>query len=334
MIQHSMISKSIERAQKKVEENNFGIRKRLLEYDDVMNSQREVIYARRRNALFGERLAIDLDNAFYDSCQVMAAQFEGNRKDYEFFKLQVAKEFTFDTQVSKEEFAKIPTQELSERLYDELNSFYQRKRVSLNESILPVLKNMQARNNKIERVAIPFSDGNKGMQVVVGLESAIESEGAELLDSVEKQITLGLIDEGWKVHLRQMDETKTSVQLASYEQKDPLLIYKFEAFELFKTMINETNKSIVSFLSRANIPVEQEQDLNAARERKTDMSKMQNNKAEVDAAGEDYAANENDYFDPSQQVKQEPIKREEPKIGRNDKCPCGSGKKYKHCHGK
>ena len=334
MIQHGMISKSIERAQKKVEENNFGIRKRLLEYDDVMNSQREVIYARRRNALFGERLAIDLDNAFYDSCSVMASQFEGERGDHEFFKLQVAKEFTFDTEISKEEFAKISTQDLTDRLYHELNNFYQRKKQSLNESVLPVLKQMQIRNSNIDRVAIPFTDGNKGMQVVVGLDSAIESEGSELLDSVEKQITLGLIDEGWKVHLRQMDETKTSVQMASYEQKDPLLIYKFEAFELFKTMINDTNKSIVSFLSRAGIPAEQEQDVRAAQERRTDMSNMQSNKAAVDAAGEDYAANENDYYDPSQQVKQEPIRREEPKVGRNEKCPCGSGKKYKRCHGK
>jgi len=334
MIQHSMISKSIERAQKKVEENNFGIRKRLLEYDDVMNSQREVIYARRKNALFGERLAIDLDNAFFDSCSVLAAEFDGNRKDYEYFKLQVAKEFTFETTISKEEFGKISTDDLTHRLYDDLNAFYQRKKQALNETILPVLKNMQERNNKIDKVAIPFTDGHKGMQVVVGLNTAIESEGAEMLNSVEKQITLGLIDEGWKVHLRQMDETKTSVQMASYEQKDPLLIYKFEAFELFKTMIHETNKNIVSFLSRGGIPAEQEQDINAARERKTDMSRMQNNKAEIDAAGEDYAANENDYFDPGTQQKQEPIRRDEPKIGRNDQCPCGSGKKYKHCHGK
>jgi len=333
MIQHGMISKSIERAQKKVEENNFGIRKRLLEYDDVMNSQREVIYARRKNALFGERLAIDLDNAFYDSCQVLAASFDGS-KDFEYFKLQIAKEFAIDTSIEKEEFGKMNTDKLTERLYDELLTFYERKKQALKENVLPVLKNMQSRNSNIDRVAIPFTDGNKAMQVVVGLESAIESEGAELLDSVEKQITLGLIDEGWKVHLRQMDETKTSVQMASYEQKDPLLIYKFEAFELFKTMISETNKSIISFLCKAGIPAEQEQDVRAAQERKTDMSNMSSNKAAVDAAGDDYAANENDYYDPSQNVKQEPIVRDEPKIGRNDKCPCGSGKKYKQCHGK
>ncbi len=333
MIQHGMISKSIERAQKKVEENNFGIRKRLLEYDDVMNSQREVIYARRKNALFGERLAIDLDNAFYDSCQVLAASFDSN-KDFEYFKLQIAKEFAIDTGIEKEEFAKMSSDALTERLYDELLTFYERKKQLLKDNVLPVLKNMQARNSNIDRVAIPFTDGQKGMQVVVGLESAIESDGTELLDSIEKQITLGLIDEGWKVHLRQMDETKTSVQMASYEQKDPLLIYKFEAFELFKTMINDTNKKIVSFLCKAGIPADEEQDVQAARERKTDMSRMQSNKAAVDAAGDDYAANENDYYDPSRQVKQEPIRREEPKVGRNEPCPCGSGKKYKHCHGK
>lgn len=334
MIQHSMISKSIERAQKKVEENNFGIRKRLLEYDDVMNSQREVIYARRKNALFGERLAIDLDNAFYDSCQVMAAQFDGN-KDYEFFKLQIAKEFAIDTTIEKAAFDKMSTDALTEKLYDELLTFYERKKQALKENVIPVLKNMQSGGRNIERVAIPFTDGNKGMQVVVGLESAIESDGEELLDSIEKQITLGLIDDGWKVHLRQMDETKTSVQMASYEQKDPLLIYKFQAFELFKTMISDTNKSIISFLCKAGIPAEKEQDVRAAQERKTDMSNMSSNKAAVDAAGDDYAANENDqYHNPSQPVKQEPIRREEPKVGRNEPCPCGSGKKFKQCHGK
>jgi preprotein translocase subunit SecA len=332
MIQHGMISKSIERAQKKVEENNFGIRKRLLEYDDVMNSQREVIYARRKNALFGERLAIDLDNAFYDSCQVMASQFSDS-KDFEFFKLQIAKELAIDTDITKEEFGKMNQDALTDRLYNDLLNAYERKKQALKENVLPVLKNMQIRNSNIDRVAIPFTDGNKGMQVVVQLEEAIQSEGGALLNAVEKQITLGLIDEGWKVHLRQMDETKTSVQMASYEQKDPLLIYKFEAFELFKTMINDTNKSIVSFLSKAGIPADEEQDVKAAREQKTDMSKMQSNKAAVDAAGDDYAANENDYYDPTPQ-KQEPVRREEPKVGRNEPCPCGTGKKYKHCHGK
>ncbi len=332
MIQHSMISKSIERAQKKVEENNFGIRKRLLEYDDVMNAQREVIYARRRNALFGERLAIDIDNAFYESCKVVADEIQGD-KDYEYFKIIVRKQFGFDPSFGKEEFGRWKADELTDHLYNELTAFYKQKKQALVEQVLPVLQNINAQQGKqVERVSIPFTDGEKGMNVVVNLQDALASEGQTVADAIEKQMTLGLIDEGWKVHLRQMDESKQSVQLASYEQKDPLLIYKFEAFDLFKKMTNDTNKNIVSFLCLCGIPAE-ETNINEARERKTDMSRMQSNKAEVDERGDDYAANENDYHDPTP-VKQEPIRREEPKVGRNEPCPCGSGKKFKQCHGK
>lgn len=334
MIQHSMMTKSIERAQKKVEENNFGIRKRLLEYDDVMNSQREVIYARRRNALFGERLALDIDNAFFDSCSHMASQFNDNKK-YDEFKLAVAKEFAFEPNISKVDFEKWDNNILANELYHELMDFYINKKKFIQEQTLPLLKNLQTQQgNKIERVQIPFTDGHKFMNVVVNLQRAIDSNGKHIIDSVERQITLGLIDENWKVHLRRMDETKQSVQFAGIEQKDPLLIYKFEAFELFKDMVNTTNTNVVSFLCRCGIPVEEnQQKLNAARERKTDLSRMHSNKAEVESRGEDYAANENDYYDPTPQ-KQEPVRRDEPKIGRNDACPCGSGKKFKQCHGK
>ncbi len=332
MIQHSMISKSIERAQKKVEENNFGIRKRLLEYDDVMNAQREVIYARRRNALHGEKLAIDLDNAFYDSASVVSSLF-ASQKNYEEFKLEVVKNFAFETNIGENEFSKMDTNALTDNLYEEIKNFYTRKLVSLREQTLPILKNIYTQNGKnIERIGVPFSDGHRGMQVVTNLEESVQSEGKSLIVSVEKQITLGLIDDAWKTHLRQMDEMKQSVQLASYEQKDPLLIYKLEAFNLFRDMINDTNKSISSFLCRCGI-VENEANAKEANVKKTDMSRIQANKDDIDARGDDYAANENDYYDPTP-VKQDPIKREEPKIGRNDLCPCGSGKKYKQCHGK
>ena len=243
------------------------------------------------------------------------------------------KNFAFETNIDANEFSKMDNETLTEKLYEEIKNFYNRKLVSLREQTLPILQNIYTQNGKnIERIGVPFSDGHRGMQVVTNLEESVKSEGKSLIVSVEKQITLGLIDDAWKTHLRQMDEMKQSVQLASYEQKDPLLIYKLEAFNLFRDMINDTNKSISSFLCRCGI-VENEADAKEAKVAKTDMSKMHANKDEIDSRGDDYAANENDYYNPTP-VKQDPIKREEPKIGRNDLCPCGSGKKYKQCHGK
>ncbi len=333
VIQHSMISKSIERAQKKVEENNFGIRKRLLEYDDVMNAQREVIYTRRRNALFGERLAMDLDNAFYDSCNLIASQFDSKR-NYEEFKIEVIRDFAFEPQITEQEFLKISAEALTDTLYFQLKDLYTKKLDNLREQTMPVLKNILEQNgDRIDNIAVPFTDGHRALQIIADLKKSVSSDGRELVNALERQITLGLIDEAWKNHLRQMDEMKQSVQLASYELKDPLLIYKFEAFNLFKEMIGVTNKNIVSFLIRCGIPMQEEQDIHQARVEKTDMSRMRANKEEIDAAGEDYAANENDYYDPTP-VKKEPVRNLEPKIGRNDPCPCGSGKKFKQCHGK
>lgn len=334
VIQHSMITKSIERAQKKVEENNFGIRKRLLEYDDVMNSQREVIYTRRRNALFGERLALDLDNAFFDCCTLIATMFDTNR-NYEQFRFEVLRDFAFEPEIAEPEFLKIDANALAERLYQQLTATYQRKNDFIREQTAPVLRSILEQNgDRVDNIAVPFTDGIRGIQIVTPLRAAVETGGTELIRAVERQITLALIDEAWKNHLRQMDELKQSVQLASYEQKDPLLIYKFEAFNLFKEMIGETNRHIVSFLMRSGIPMQQEQEIQEAEVEKTDMSHMIANREEIDARGEDYAANENDYYDPTPAGKQEPVRHLEPKIGRNDPCPCGSGKKYKQCHGK
>jgi preprotein translocase subunit SecA len=335
VIQHSMISKSIERAQKKVEENNFGIRKRLLEYDDVMNKQRNVVYGKRNHALFGERLALDLDNAFYSVADGLINSFkEGN--DHDGFKLAAIVNFGIDTTITADELSKDDANSLAERLYMEAVTQYRRKTDAMIQQTLPIIKNIRKeQGNHIENVAVPFTDGKKGIQALANLDKYIASEGRELNDALERSITLALIDDAWKEHLRAMDDLRHSVQTAGYEQKDPLVIYKIEAFGAFKQMDDEVNKNIVSFLCHCGIPMEQQQpgNLREGREKKTDLSKMRANKAQVEAAGEDYAANEKDYFDPSEGVKQAPVKVEK-MPGRNDQCPCGSGKKYKNCHGK
>ncbi len=335
VIQHSMISKSIERAQKKVEENNFGIRKRLLEYDDVMNKQRNVVYGKRNHALFGERLALDLDNAFYSVADGLINSFkEGN--DHDGFKLAAIVNFGIDTEITAEELDKMEANTVAERLYTEAITQYRRKTDAMIQQTLPIIKNIRKeQGSHIENVAVPFTDGKKGIQALANLDKYLASGGRELNDALERSITLALIDDAWKEHLRAMDDLRHSVQTAGYEQKDPLVIYKIEAFGAFKQMDDEVNKNIVSFLCHCGIPMEQQQpgNLREGREKKTDLSKMRANKAQVEAAGEDYAANEKDYFDPSEGIKQAPVKVEK-MPGRNDQCPCGSGKKYKNCHGR
>ena len=336
VIQHSMISKSIERAQKKVEENNFGIRKRLLEYDDVMNKQRTVIYGRRNHALFGERLALDLDNAFYSVAEGIVISFK-EINDHEEFKLAVIMNFGIDTTITPEELDKDDINSLTNRLYYEAKNHYNLKNKSMNEQTLPVIKNIRReQGNHIENVAVPFTDGKKAMQAVANLDKTIETNGEELTNALERNITLALIDDSWKEHLRAMDDLRHSVQTAGYEQKDPLVIYKIEAFNAFKQMDDQVNKDIVSFLAHCSIPVEQNQGgrIHEERKRKTDMSKMRQRKEEfAGEGGPEYLPQENEYIDPSENIKQEPIKVG-PKIGRNDPCPCGSGKKYKQCHGR
>ncbi|MBI1343829.1 MAG: preprotein translocase subunit SecA [Terrimonas sp.] len=335
VIQHSMITKSIERAQKKVEENNFGIRKRLLEYDDVMNKQRNVIYGRRQHALFGERLALDLDTAFSVVAEGLVASYK-EMEDYEGFKLDCIVNFGIDTTIEKEEFLKSDLNTLTDKLYKESTEHYQQRKDELKKQALPVFKNIRLiQGNHIENVVVPFTDGNKGINALTNLKKTLETQGEEVSNALERTITLATIDDAWKEHLRAMDDLKQSVQTAYLEQKDPLVIYKMEAFNQFKMMDSEVNRNIVSFLSHASLPVQENTELKEGRQQKTDMSRMSANKAAVEAAGEDYAANEKDYYDPSggPAVKQEPVKVG-PKIGRNDPCPCGSGKKYKHCHGK
>jgi preprotein translocase subunit SecA len=332
VIQHSMITKSIERAQRKVEENNFGIRKRLLEYDDVMNKQRTVIYAKRSHALFGERLALDLDNAFYDVAESIAIGHK-NQNDYEGFKLSAIISFGIDSAITEAEFTSTNENVLANKLYEEAIKEYHRKKEEIAQQALPVFKNIKSsQGNHIENVIVPFTDGRKHMQVLANLAKTLDSNGLEMVNALERSVTLGFIDEAWKEHLRSMDDLKQSVQTATYEQKDPLVIYKGEAFLLFKQMSGEVNKNIVTFLCHAGLPQE-ETPLKEGRQQKTDMSRMKANKDEIDAAGSEYGANEKDYFDPSAGAKQEPIVVG-PKIGRNDPCPCGSGKKFKQCHGK
>lgn len=339
VLQHSMLTKSIERAQKKVEENNFGIRKRLLEYDDVMNAQRDVIYKRRRHALFGDRLKIDLDNALFDVCMDIAGKYDG--KNLEEFKLTILKTLAIEPDLNEETLKDVNA--LGNKLYSDAITYYQTKISRLPEVILPQLRQIQeAHGDRIENIVIPFTDGIKGLQIYVGLKEAIEKNGLPIMNNLEKNVTLAMIDESWKEHLRAMDDLRNSVQMASYEQKDPLLIYKFEAFELFKKMLIETNQNIVSFLNRAGIPMQEAPQEQRQPEPRTDMSKYYDNKEEVDRAGTAYAADEEDYYSepshshhhPTQELpKPQPVQAE-PKIGRNDPCPCGSGKKYKNCHGK
>ncbi|MGC4036644.1 MAG: preprotein translocase subunit SecA [Chitinophagaceae bacterium] len=313
VIQHSMITKSIERAQKKVEENNFGIRKRLLEYDDVMNKQRNVVYDKRNHALFGERLALDIDNAFSVVAESLVNGFR-EQEDFEGFKLACIVNFGLDTKISEDEFRKGEINSVIDNLYNEATAKYQQHAEELKKQSLPVFKNIRvSQGAHIENVVVPITDGRKGLNVLTNLDKTISTNGGELAGALERTITLAEIDDAWKEHLRAMDDLKQSVQTAYLEQKDPLVIYKVEAFNLFKQMDSELNKDIVSFLCHSSLPIQQETaPLKEGRVQKTDMSRMRANKEEVEAAGEDYAANQKDKFEPGggtdTAVKQEPIK--------------------------
>jgi len=327
VIQHSMITKSIERAQKKVEENNFGIRKRLLEYDDVMNSQRTVIYAKRKNALFGERLDVDMNNMVYDVAEDIVSEYK-QEANYDGFKLEVIKNFSLDTAISEKDFASTNAAQLTERLFEEAEAFYARKSDAIIQQSLPVLTQVyEERGQHIEQIVVPFTDGIRGIQVAVDLKKAIENKGKEVVRSFEKTIVLALIDDSWKEHLREMDDLKQSVQNAVYEQKDPLVIYKMEAFNLFKNMLNAVNKEVVSFLYKGGIPVQQEAEEVREAPAPVKQPKLQTTKQEFGAEQPGV-----EFGDTREAVPQQPI-RKEAAIGRNEPCPCGSGKKYKNCHG-
>ena len=329
MIQHQMISKSIERAQKKVEENNFGIRKRLLEYDDVMNSQREVIYKRRRHALQGIRLSVDIANMMYDVSESIVNTFlpEG---DYENFSIDLLRSFSMESPVDEKEFLKINPDELIEMLNRNVIDTYKRKVEKISSEAYPVIKDVYERQSHVyENVVVPISDGTKVYQVITNLKTTVESDGKELARSYEKTVVLATIDELWKEHLREMDELKQAVQAATYEQKDALLIYKFESFELFKSMIERVNKNVISTLMKGHIPSpDPDQVREAERRRRTDMSRYRTSKSDYSSYSDTSGSGQ-----PDKPQKAEPV-RVDKKVGRNDPCPCGSGKKYKHCHGR
>ncbi|MBP7506534.1 MAG: preprotein translocase subunit SecA [Prolixibacteraceae bacterium] len=322
VIQHSMISKSIERAQKKVEENNFGIRKRLLEYDDVMNSQREVIYKRRRHALFGDRLEVDIMNNMYDSIEELVNQHAGG--DFNEFNLELMRMASVESSVNEEDFKKKNPSEIAEHIYKQLLDAYTRKIENIAKQANPVIRNVyENQSHQYKNIVVPFTDGKRLYQVVTNLEKAYKNNSKEVAKSFEKQVILNTIDEAWKEQLREMDDLRQSVQNAAYEQKDPLLIYKLESFNLFKEMIATVNKKIVSILAKGHIPISDSSEVREAAERKrTDMSRMQTGRSGIESRG-----NENE-----QQQRVQPV-RIEKKVGRNDPCPCGSGKKFKNCHG-
>jgi preprotein translocase subunit SecA len=328
VIQHRMISRSIERAQKKVEENNFGIRKRLLEYDDVMNSQREVIYTKRKHALFGERIQVDVANMMYDVCENLVNEYHGNA-EFEEFKFEVLRILSVDSPVDESDYLKMGGEEVIEKLYTAIIDSYQRKKEVIAKQAYPVIKDVYEKQSKIyENIVVPITDGTRTYHILTNLEKAYNTSGEELVRSYEKSIVLAIIDESWKENLRELDDLKQSVQNATYEQKDPLLIYKFESYELFRAMIDKINKDVVGILMRGHIPIRDSSEVrNAPGPRKLDMSELEASKSEYQPS---YAENQ------SQQERQQRVQpvRVEKKIGRNELCPCGSGKKYKYCHGR
>ena len=321
-LESPMLSNSIERAQKKVEENNFGIRKRLLEYDDVMNSQREVIYTRRRNALSGERVEIDVMNMMQDMADIMAENAESY--DYESFADYVMRSLSIDLGFDEDFFSKAKQDEISQKLFQNMLDVYRRRMDTMTQRAYPIIKEVFEKQGAIyKNIAIPISDGRKQLVLSVNLQKAYETEGKEIARALTKAITLYQIDDHWKEHLRDMDDLKQSVQNATYEQKDPLLIYKLESFNLFKDMLEALSKDILSFLFRAHIPLRDASEARQApapQQRRPDMSRMQTSRTDLVTNG-------------GEQKSKMPVHVEKT-VGRNDPCPCGSGKKYKNCHGR
>ena len=326
MIEHSMISKSIERAQKKVEENNFGIRKRLLEYDDVMNKQRTVVYTKRRHALMGERIGMDIVNMIWDRC-VNAIE----APTYEDCKMDLLQTLAMETPFTEEAFRNEKKEKLADKTFDAAMELFKRKTERMAQIAYPVIKQVyENQGHMYENILIPITDGKRMYNISCNLKAAYDSECKEVVKSFEKSILLHVIDEAWKENLRELDELKHSVQNASYEQKDPLLIYKLESVNLFDTMVDKINNQTVSILMRGQIPVQEPQEVRqAAPEQRQDLSKYREQKQDLNDPNQQAAAQQ----DTREQQKREPI-RAEKTVGRNDPCPCGSGKKYKNCHGK
>ncbi len=327
VIQHSMVTKSIERAQKKVEENNFGIRKRLLEYDDVMNIQREAIYKKRLNALSGERLSVDLHTMFLSLTESLVASHRASG-NFDTFRQDSIRILGIDPKIEMGDFDQVPEREVTARFQEQFFEFYVKKSHRISEILLPIVKNVfENEGHRYKRIAVPFTDGSdNALPIAADLEEAVESNGKTIMKDIEKAVTLALIDSEWKDHLRAMDELKESSQAASFEQKDPLVVYKMEAYNLFEQLIYRINERVTSYLSKGALVFKDGRNLEEAREQKSDLGKLQTNRTgeEAKAAAESV----------SRKSKATTFKREGQKVGRNDPCPCGSGKKYKHCHGK
>lgn len=331
VIQHSMISKSIERAQKKVEENHFGTRKRLIEYDDVMNAQRDVVYKRRKNALNGDRISIDIANMIYEVAESIVAEFHV-LKDYEGFTFECIKNFGIESPFTEQDFKSGKEDDLIQKLFEAAEHHYRVKSVEIAEMAFPVVRDVYTNpNNNFENIVTPFTDGVRGIQVMANLKKSFETNGRELVSVFEKTVILAMIDDSWKEHLREMDDLKQSVQNASLEQKDPLVVYKLESFNLFREMIAKTSKDIISFLMKGGLPIEENNNdkpkLQKAQFTQEPIQQKPKEKL-VESRSEEEAQEQQE----QQKPKQQPI-RVEQKIGRNDPCPCGSGKKYKSCHG-
>ena len=326
VIQAGMMTKAIERAQKKVEENHFGTRKRLLEYDDVMNSQREVIYTRRRHALYGERIDIDLNNLRYDYALKFVENHDGCT--YEEFKYDLMREVAIEFTAEESAYKSMKPQQLIEHIVNDLTAHYERKVKMLADAVRPtMLKVYESRKDNMSmRIAFPITDGRRNYGVPVELQRCMDSDGMEIYREFAKVALFTTIDDAWREHLREMDELRQSVQNATYEQKDPLLIYKLESFQLFSKMLEEINRDVLAQINKAGLAVRQSnpEDIQQAKEQKQriDVNKLQESRMAAAAnAGQ------------GERGKTAPIKVDK-SVGRNDPCPCGSGKKYKHCHGK
>lgn len=328
VIQHSMVTKSIERAQQKVEENNFGIRKRLLEYDDVMNIQRGAIYSKRNNALSGDRLSLDINNMFTAMTESLVEDYKGIN-DYEAFRNACLRVLGVDPKIEAADFAEGEVPELIDQLQEQVGERYQRKGDNIAHVLAPIIENVFLNDgHRYKRIAIPFTDGRqKPLPISADLKDAVDTKGASIMNDIEKAVTLAIIDDNWKEHLRSMDELKDSVQSASFEQKDPLVIYKMEAYKLFEELIYRINEETCAYLMKGNLVIPGEGTVQEARVEKTDLSKVKTSREEQMAKAAAQGVSR-------RPAKPETFKRETPKVGRNEPCPCGSGKKYKQCHGK
>ena len=330
VIQHPMITKSIERAQKKVEENNFGIRKHTLEYDDVMNGQRTVIYTRRRHALFGDRLSVDISNMIYDAIENLVETYQA-QNDYSGFEFEMIKLTGMQVKCDEKTFFSMSVDNVTQEIFNQVYEGYKNKFAKLAESAAPVIKAVAENQPQFKNIIIPLTDGRRKRNIIANISKCVENPQVEIPLAVEKGVVLSFIDDEWKEHLRAMDDLKESVRNAVYEQKDPLLVYKLEAYDLFKNLLQTINSEAVSFLLRGNIPIPQESENQGRNFREAPQNVRTISNRQLKTERRDMLSQSNSNTQGPQ--KQQPV-RVEKKIGRNDPCPCGSGKKYKNCCGR